>query len=155
VYNQAKQPRISKACTEPTLRFVALTHFNCPLGALRTSLHLPTKTFVGKIFWRGDNAYFPSGFHKLPFDFLFVVYCNHSKHVRDDSSSSNSNNNSNNLDFIKGFVSGQFILCILLFFLFKLFLLKNSDETKADLARFKQRTTQQQLLHKVIVFVCF
>ncbi|KAJ3071257.1 ERMES complex subunit mmm1 [Podochytrium sp. JEL0797] len=39
--------------------------------------------------------------------------------------------------FIKGFVFGQVILCVLIFFLVKAFLLRNSDETKAEIHRAK------------------
>ncbi|KAJ3011538.1 UNVERIFIED_CONTAM: ERMES complex subunit mmm1 [Siphonaria sp. JEL0065] len=42
--------------------------------------------------------------------------------------------------FIKGFVFGQVILCILIFFLVKVFLLRNSDETKSELRKGKAKT---------------
>ncbi|KAI8902121.1 hypothetical protein BC833DRAFT_574468 [Globomyces pollinis-pini] len=51
-----------------------------------------------------------------------------------------------NGEFIKGFISGQVILCILIFFLLKVFLLRNSTETKLDLQRLK---TQSFVLPKV------
>jgi maintenance of morphology protein 1 len=38
-----------------------------------------------------------------------------------------------NGEFIKGFISGQIILCILIFFLLKVFLLRNSTETRSSL----------------------
>ncbi|KAL2913362.1 ERMES complex subunit mmm1 [Polyrhizophydium stewartii] len=44
-----------------------------------------------------------------------------------------------NKEFIKGFIAGQVILFILIFFLFKVFLLRNSDETRAELARRLER----------------
>jgi maintenance of morphology protein 1 len=40
-----------------------------------------------------------------------------------------------NGEFIKGFIAGQFILCILIFFLLKVFLLRNSTETRESLTR--------------------
>ncbi|KAJ3000446.1 ERMES complex subunit mmm1 [Globomyces sp. JEL0801] len=53
-----------------------------------------------------------------------------------------------NGEFIKGFISGQVILCILIFFLLKVFLLRNSTETKLDLQRLK---TQSFVLPKIVV----
>ncbi|KAI8844056.1 hypothetical protein BJ741DRAFT_589929 [Chytriomyces cf. hyalinus JEL632] len=47
-----------------------------------------------------------------------------------------------NKEFIKGFVFGQIILCVLIFFLVNVFLLRNSDETKADLASRKAAGTR-------------
>eukprot|EP00842_Homolaphlyctis_polyrhiza_P001424 jgi/Hompol1/2282/HPOL_005924-RA len=44
-----------------------------------------------------------------------------------------------NKEFIKGFVAGQAILCVLIFFLLKVFLFRNSDETRAELARRLER----------------
>ncbi|KAI9345565.1 hypothetical protein BDR26DRAFT_856276 [Obelidium mucronatum] len=41
--------------------------------------------------------------------------------------------------FFKGFVLGQIVLCVLIFFLVKVFLLRNSDETKAELRKSPQK----------------
>ncbi|KAJ1339654.1 hypothetical protein BSLG_005687 [Batrachochytrium salamandrivorans] len=40
-----------------------------------------------------------------------------------------------NKEFIKGFIAGQIILCILFFFLLKVFLFRNSDETSQEIVR--------------------
>ncbi|KAI8849240.1 hypothetical protein BC829DRAFT_443070 [Chytridium lagenaria] len=40
-----------------------------------------------------------------------------------------------NKEFIKGFIAGQVIICILLFFFVKVFLLRNEEETKIELAK--------------------
>lgn len=45
-------------------------------------------------------------------------------------------------EFIKGFIAGQVILCILLFFLVKVFLLRNGEETKIEMGK-RKRTLWQ------------
>ncbi|KAJ3083528.1 hypothetical protein HK102_001027, partial [Quaeritorhiza haematococci] len=38
-------------------------------------------------------------------------------------------------EFMKGFIAGQIILCILFFFLLKVFLLRNGEETRIEIAK--------------------
>jgi maintenance of morphology protein 1 len=45
-----------------------------------------------------------------------------------------------NGEFIKGFIAGQVILCVLIFFLLKVFLFRNSAETKLELQKVIKRT---------------
>ncbi|KAJ1546091.1 ERMES complex subunit mmm1 [Cladochytrium tenue] len=45
-------------------------------------------------------------------------------------------------EFIKGFIAGQIILCILLFFLVTVFLLRNGEETRIEMTRRKRAMWQ-------------
>ncbi|KAJ3413067.1 ERMES complex subunit mmm1 [Chytridiales sp. JEL 0842] len=42
-----------------------------------------------------------------------------------------------NKEFMKGFISGQVILCLLLFFFFRVFLLRNGEETRIEISKRK------------------
>ncbi|KAI9340672.1 hypothetical protein DFJ73DRAFT_844769 [Zopfochytrium polystomum] len=48
-------------------------------------------------------------------------------------------------EFIKGFIAGQVILCLLLFFLVQVFLLRNGEETKIEMTKRKRTLWQPKV----------